>query len=187
MKEFTIPDNVTFIDFGAFNECTNLTKITLPDSVESIYPVAFGGCSSLNTVTIPKNVSEIGAGAFLDCPALTEILVESENTAYTSKDGVLFTKDMATLVQYPEGKGNGYIIPESVTYIYDSAFAYCDALTSVVLGENVDKIGSSAFEECANLKSVKIMNPYCEIYDDYSIPEKNSNLRLQGLDGTGIC
>ena len=180
LKEFTVPDTVTLIDFGAFSNCENLTKVTLPDSIEAIYYCAFSGCSSLKTVTIPENVSEIRNDAFSDCPELTEILVAPENSAYTSKDGVLFTKDMTTLVQYPEGKGDGYVIPESVTNIYESAFSHCDPLTSITLGKNIKKIDDDAFEECVNLQYVKILNPNCEL-SELSIPEETT---IYGYEGS---
>ena len=43
------------------------------------------------------------------------------------------------------------IIPDSVTSIGNSAFAYCDALTSVVIGNGVTSIGHDAFYNCDSL------------------------------------
>ncbi|MBQ3138001.1 MAG: leucine-rich repeat domain-containing protein [Ruminococcus sp.] len=182
LKEITIPDGIKDIGIAAFSECINLENVIIPDSVKIIAPVAFSDCTSLKTITIPENVSTIGKGAFLDCPALTEINVDSENSYFTSADGVLFNKDKTALVQYPEGKGNGYIIPESVTEINEMAFSDCDDLSSITLHKNINKIGSSAFEECNNLTSIIFCNPECKIFDDaYTIPE---NTIIYGYAGS---
>lgn len=43
-------------------------------------------------VTIPFSVTNIGDSAFVNCVNLTQILVDSGNKYFASKDGVLFTK-----------------------------------------------------------------------------------------------
>ena len=65
---------------------------------------AFNGCSGLTAVTIPGSVTDIGERAFSGCSGLTAIEVESGNKNYCAESGVLFTKDKATLICYPEGK-----------------------------------------------------------------------------------
>ena len=50
------------------------------------------------------------------------------------------------------------IIPDSVTSIDDSAFAYCDSLSSVTIGNGVTSIGYGAFRDCRSLTSITI--PY---------------------------
>ena len=46
------------------------------------------------------------------------------------------------------------MIPDSVTTIGYSAFAYCSNLTSVTIGDSVTTIGSSAFAYCTKLTDV---------------------------------
>ena len=50
-----------------FKNCVNLKEITLPESLTIIEYGAFFGCSSLTKVVIPNNVDEIGKTAFLGC------------------------------------------------------------------------------------------------------------------------
>ncbi len=52
-----------------------------------------------------------------------------------------------------------------VTSIGDSAFAYCDSLTSVTIPDSVTSIGSEAFYKCSSLKSVTIGNGVTSIGD----------------------
>jgi hypothetical protein len=72
-------------------------------------------------------VTSIGDHAF-DF-TLKEISVAEDNESYVAQGGILFTKDMKTLVSYPSAKpGETYIIPDGVTSIGDSAFFWCNDL-----------------------------------------------------------
>ena len=94
-------------------------------------------------------------------------------------DGVVYSKDMKTLLRYPENKvGDSFTIPASVTTI--SSYAFNDAkvkkidfergsgiteiggnsfiralkLQSVVLPDGVETIGDMAFQFCINLETI---------------------------------
>ena len=73
LSEYTIPDSVTTIGYGAFAYCSSLTSVTVPDSVTTIGAWAFRGCSSLTSVTIPDSVTAIGIYAFYNCSSLTSV------------------------------------------------------------------------------------------------------------------
>ncbi len=118
---------------------------------------AFKGCSSLTSIIIPDSVICIGWQAFSDCGSLTRIDVATENTQYTSLDGVLFDKDKAVLIQYPVGKDETkYTIPASVTDISESAFEGCTSLTSLIIPDSVADIGDGAFSNCISLTRIDV-------------------------------
>ena len=73
LSEYTIPDSVTTIGYGAFAYCSSLTSVTIPDSVTTIGKSAFYGCSSLISVTIPDSVTAIGIYTFYNCSSLTSV------------------------------------------------------------------------------------------------------------------
>ncbi|MDR1840139.1 MAG: leucine-rich repeat domain-containing protein [Treponema sp.] len=155
-RAYTIPSSVTSIGDGAFID-SSLTNVTIPSSVTSIGDVAFRWCSNLTNVTIPSSVTSIGRGAFWDCSSLTIITVDNRNPSYASIDGVLFDKNIRTLIIYPQGRNQGvYVIPSSVTSIEDLAFSQCESLTSVIISSSVTSIGEQAFASCRNLTSVTI-------------------------------
>lgn len=154
----TIPDGVTIIKYGAFQNCTDLTEVTFGNSITTIEYSAFYYCLSLKQVTIPKSVTNIGVNVFFYCTALTHINVDAANPAYSSENGVLFNKNKTTLLRYPAAKpGTTYTVPKSVTCIGESAFGQCTALKELTLSENVSKIESYAFEDFAAITKMTVL------------------------------
>ena len=103
---------------------------------------------------IPESVNSIGDDVF-PCCNIESISVDTGNRNYASVDGVLFDKDIKTLIQYPAGKNNiFYEIPNSVTSIEVGAFDHC-SLESVIIGNNVTSIKDDAFSG-SSLTSITI-------------------------------
>lgn len=159
LTSLTIPNSVQEIGQAAFSNCSRLTSVEISNSVERIGNNAFSRCSGLTEITLPASVTELGNSLFSNCVGLKEINVDAENKNYASIDGVLFDKEIKTLLQYPAGKEDDvYSIPNTVASIAYEAFANCNALTSVIIPDSVMEIGEAAFCDCRNLMSVTIPN-----------------------------
>lgn len=162
----TIPESVKLIGGYAFYQCENLTYISIGQKVETIEVSAFEDCNKLPTVTIPESVTSIGTCAFGSCDSLYNISVDDANSSYSSAQGVLFDKDMKTILQFPEGISlTKYSVPASVTAIGDSAFFDCERLTEVTMGVSVTAIGSEAFYSCNALSSITLPDSVVSIGD----------------------
>lgn len=154
----TIPNSVETIGSQAFRDCKGLTAFSIPNSVETIGMRAFFSCKQLTTVSIPASVTTIGETPFSWCTNLTTITVDKANTAYCSQDGILFNKDMTTIVRYPPAKADtAYTIPASVITIRNSAFNEAK-LTAVTIPNSVETIEEYAFNACRALTVINIPN-----------------------------
>lgn len=164
LTNVTMPDTVTTLGVHAFDNCSNLSSVTMSNSLTSIGDYAFKSCISLINLKIPGSVVCIDDFVFFECSSLTDIDVDSENSCYSSKDGVLFNKNKTQLLFYPSGKTNvSYTIPDGVTDIGDRAFEYCSNLTGVTIPDSVTSIEYGAFEDCSSLTNVTIPNSVTSI------------------------
>ena len=184
---YNIPQGITAIESSAFYDCKFLTRVTIPDSVTSIGDCAFYLCSSLTSVSIPDSVEQIGTNPFAACFELKTISVSPEHPYFATIDGVLFRKADKALISYPASiSSSTYTIPQGITAIGDSAFFYCDSLTSVSIPDSVTSIGDSAFFWCSSLTSVSIPDSvtaigdsafsYCDSLTSVSIPDSVTSI-----------
>lgn len=125
--EYYIPDDVVYIQIGAFNGCTELTSIKVSVDHPSLCSddgVLFNKAKTIllayppgkgEKYVIPNGVTEIWENAFKGCRQLKSI-----------------------------------IMPDTVTYIGRSAFEDCINLTSINLPDNVT-LSTHAFASCISL------------------------------------
>ena len=138
-----------YIMSEAFYGLEALVSVTLPDGLVEIGDRAFEGATSLVEITIPSTVTSVGKRAFLNCRALVSINVAAENNVYRSEDGVLYSKDGSTLIQYPIGKSDvSFTVPTSVTVLSELSFAYAESLESLTLHDGIIKVEYGAFLLC---------------------------------------
>ena len=135
------------------------SSFVVPLEVKKIAPFTFEGCRSLKEVKISENVEVIEKRAFGNASNIFVSII-NKNENYRTVNGVIYTKDGKTLVQY---------IP-------------LDGKTKYEVLDGVETIGESAFENCENLKSVTM--PFstrvidnrafwgCKALEDITMPEK---------------
>ena len=161
LTEFSVGNKVEEIRGWAFGDCPNLTGVTIGQGLnpnkglKKLGDHVFSGSQKLASVFLPAALEEIGVFTFDNCTGLTAIDVATGGKHFDSQDGVLYSRDMKTLVKYPEGKSaKGFKLPESVTGLYTGAFTRSD-FTEIDL-TNVTDIGNYALNECHALKTVSL-------------------------------
>lgn len=146
LKKITLPNTLKRISNEAFLFCGSLKTIHIPENVQTIGHVAF------------LCVEPIDGETFNFSSNFQSITVDENNQYFASKDGVLFNKSLTSLVAYPAGKIGSYIIPNTVESIELYAFAYTCYLTKIDIPDNVRHIGNVAFCAMPKLDTVIVGN-----------------------------
>ena len=191
LKSISISNTVTTLRPNALVDCDNLTDIIvsadnpkyssasgcLLDKSQATLLVVPAGKSGV--FNIPAPISKVETTAFCGCGKITEITA-TNSASFSSADGILYSKDMKTLISCPSSKSGTIVIPSTVIRIEESAFQqskasyisipasvtsigycafeYCENLTSIDIPGSVKKVSNAAFWGCKNLRKVTIEN-----------------------------
>ena len=163
-KNVEIDYGITGIGSSAFRDFLKLTYVSIPKTVTKIGDNAFAFCEELPTIFIPASVTNIGVGVFGGCYALTSIVVDVNNTAYLSFEGVLYSQDK-TLISFPNGsKPTMFNIPTGTISIGERAFEYCRDVQSLSIPSTLQSIGRYAFSQ-SGLRQMHIPETITSIGD----------------------
>ena len=148
--DFDIPEGVTSIGASAFSNNFALTAINIPANVNFIGSKAFYACTNLSDVNIAESDTVITLGvendisqAFSSCGMLKSIDLKSrfaEIPAQTFKSSGLTSIDLT-----------------GVTTIGDQAFESSRSLASVIVPNTVTYIGNSAFHDATSLTDISFL------------------------------
>jgi len=158
LKSIYIGTNLTSIGDNAFGMCTNLASFNTPSSLTNIGFQAFYVCFGMTNFQLGMSTPHIGKWAFVFCWNLSSIGADSNNSAYVSRDGVLFNKDETQLIACPGGVSGSYVIPDSVTQIAYTAFSSCGRITELIIPNSVTHIGENAFSGCGSITNSISLN-----------------------------
>lgn len=146
LKTVVIGDGVKNIPDNCFNTCSALTQLTLGNSVEQINALAMNECSALETLHLPASMQTFLDRALINMTSLKSITVDPASEYLTSVDGILFSKDMKTIVKYPIGlQSTTYTIPEGVENVANCCFDHVTTFTSVKFPSSLKTIDMYAF------------------------------------------
>ena len=171
-QEYTVKAIAT----NGFRDCTELVSVTIPATVENTNGFSFWGCTSLRSVTFEEGGADeaksmsLGGWAFYGASGLRElnlpsrtssvhggcligtrverVVMASGNSAYSTRDGVLYNADQSEIVCVPpqfSGTEGAFAVPSTVKVLPSAVFDGNQGLTSLTIPPSVTAIGSGAF------------------------------------------
>ncbi|MBR6613530.1 MAG: leucine-rich repeat domain-containing protein, partial [Clostridia bacterium] len=154
-----LPSSITTIEEGAIASSNSLTNFEI-GHLSNLATIEYNAIScKVTRLDISSSVQNIEAGAFIYCNNLESINVDASNPNYCSVDGVLFTKDMKTLICYPAGKRDiEYNVPSEVNIIPYESFYRVNKLEKLILPSSITTIENRAFQYSTALKEVSLEN-----------------------------
>ena len=155
LENLILPDSVKVIEKNAFEQ-TKLSQVKLSKNLEVIGENAFRSVYHVNKLHFHFALREIGSCALPD--ALDTYKVDADNDFFTVRDGILYTKDMQTVVRASQSVGEKAVIPDGVKTIGETAFSNIKKLKEVWLPSSVHTIGANAFNHCTDLEKVQLGN-----------------------------
>ncbi len=157
LRSMQLPQDLSNVGRMAFALCTGLEHITFSQQVSRIEDLTFWACVRLKKVVMPDNIDYMGQGVFAGCMMLDLIVLSPLNNSFVVDDGVLFTRDMTTLVCYPAGlTAESYIVPAGIKHIGAWAFEAALNIKEVGLPDGLKSIGTGAFAGCELLHTANI-------------------------------
>ena len=157
LSSLTIGDNAV-IGKSAFSFATNLEKVTLGDNAV-IGDSAFYNNSSLKQIDLSKVVS-IGKYAFSG-DEYNVCLDDSMSVPAVSKDGYYITQAHAAKIEIAD--------LSNATSVGEYAFALCEDLKEVILGDGIQDIPTYAFASCDSLENIDLSHVLT--FGDYAFQE----------------
>ena len=155
----TLPASIESVEEDAFVGCASLQSIVV-NAGNEVY-ASFDGMlfdASLTTLLlipegkegaarIPDQTVLVPNLAFSRNAHLSTVLVGEGNGAFSSRDGILYSKDLSTLVYAPSGMGEAVVLPPETRAIGAGAFAGAETLRSIVATGSVEDIDPTAFAD----------------------------------------
>ena len=156
-----------------------VTSLHIPKTIEYIYDMSLTSSARLSNY--------YDGYSWRIQNYLNEFVVDETNPFFRSIDGVLYTKDMKTLVAYPFGSNKTqYYLPDEVVYADDLVFSGIGSLELIVFNENYLDNGTLLNEAsyCVGLNNGRIEiddnNPW--YYEENGIIYSCYYLYHDGLD-----
>ena len=183
-------NNATIIQGSAFAYCTSLTEVFIPrvNTEDNMGSAVFRNCPMLTnvefserTVYIPEHTFNSCNFSSLDCFGTIETIADD---AFSNNDALIdITMPSITLIGASAFENCSNLISAhfpSITDVEYEAFKGCSSLSMLILSDNVEWLGNSAFYGCEKLKYLLLNGPV-SLDDDVFLGSSIKRLEMNGL------
>lgn len=115
--------------------------VLIESGISKISARLFRNCTSLEKISISDTVTQIDNTAFDGCTGIKEFYVAVDNVAYSSFDGVLYSKDLTKLIKFPPAKSaEEFVTLKNTETICKNSFKYAQHLKKIVVSPETKNI-----------------------------------------------
>ena len=156
LKSITIPNYVTFIEPGIFEDASGIEQLTAPG-----WSIPYFALSDIRVLNIIGDAS-ISFGMLQNSKSIEKLTIPYIGATASSTESN--DSHIGYIFGAPDASANPAFIPRSLksvvvtnaNVVADKAFYGCTNITSVILSSTVTSIGAEAFYGCKNLTSLNI-------------------------------
>ena len=119
----------------------DIKSVLIESGISKISARLFRNCTSLEKISISDTVTQIDNTAFDGCTGIKEFYVAVDNVAYSSFNGVLYSKDLTRLIKYPPAKSDEeFVTLKNTETICKNSFKYAQHLKTIVVSPETNNI-----------------------------------------------
>ena len=161
----TIPNmiggkKVSEVGNHAFKGCVGIEKIVVSEGIEVLGNGVFINCKELKEVVLPRTLRRIGTSDPTGCPKILGTMTKLEGTfEYTALEDVVIPDSVKYIGEYAFANCSRLqrvVLPDGLKEIKENTFCWCKSLREVVFPEELKVVGMEAFEGCESLQSVTL-------------------------------
>ncbi|ABX41327.1 leucine-rich repeat protein [Lachnoclostridium phytofermentans] len=192
-KVVTIQDVSLFDTFPYATIFDKVEKVIIAEGVTSLPEYIFFYFPNVKVISLPKSLKDVGNAFYFEdfysmistlyagetfpyyLSNLEEVKVHPQNSYYTDINGILYNRDVTNLICYPSNKiGKTYIMPESLTSIWSSAFG---------VNHRLQRIEINALLQIDSFYSYGGFGSYGFLPNLTYVNVDENNLYLRAIDG----
>ena len=179
-----INESVESIATQAIRNLSHLTELIIPDNVTTIDYRAFDRLYNLKKIKIGKGVNNLDSCFKIYISSNPSIEIDNENPYYKVDGNLILTKNGKEVVTIVDFYDTQIVVPDGVEKIGEYAFRHSLANT-IILPNTLKEIGEAAFYSLDNITEINIPNSVEVIKEDAFVScEKLEKIMIDNKKGS---
>lgn len=164
LKKIVFPGNIVKLGQGVFFKCNSISSVSIGSDWESIDLTMFRWSNHLKEITIPAKIDKIEG--LKKVKSLERINVDSNNSTFSSYDGILYSKNGKNMYACPRRYAAEVIIKDGTETIVPGALIDCISTEKIVFPGSLKNVSFRETSRMKHLASI-IMKPVKPVITAY--------------------